>query len=100
MDAKKRCANCGSVLMPSARFCSQCGEAQGDLRPQADTGLLPANQRLNGDRYLIVRKLAQGGQSAVYLAMDTADGQRRAIKEMSDSQISPQQRTLALNDFL
>jgi serine/threonine-protein kinase len=100
MDAKKRCANCGSVLTPGARFCSQCGEAQGDLRPQADTGLLPANQRLNGDRYLIVRKLAQGGQSAVYLAMDTADGQRRAIKEMSDSQISPQQRTLALNDFL
>jgi serine/threonine-protein kinase len=100
MDAKKRCANCGSVLTPSARFCSQCGEAQGDLRPQADTGLLPANQRLNGDRYVIVRKLAQGGQSAVYLAMDTADGQRRAIKEMSDSQISPQQRTLALNDFL
>jgi serine/threonine protein kinase, bacterial len=100
MDAKKRCAGCGAVLSPGARFCSQCGEAQGDLRPQADTGLLPANQRLNGDRYLIVRKLAQGGQSAVYLAMDTADGQRRAIKEMSESQISPQQRNGAVNDFL
>ncbi|HEV2239008.1 MAG TPA: protein kinase [Ktedonobacterales bacterium] len=100
METKKRCANCGTALAPGARFCSNCGEAQGDLRPLADTGLLPANQRLNGDRYLIVRKLAQGGQSAVYLAMDTADGQRRAIKEMSESQISPQQRTIAVNDFL
>jgi serine/threonine protein kinase len=100
METKKRCANCGSTLAPGARFCSQCGEAQGDLRPLADTGLLPANQLLNGDRYLLVRKLAQGGQSAVYLAMDTADGQRRAIKEMSESQINPQQRNIAVNDFL
>ncbi|HEY7984262.1 MAG TPA: protein kinase [Ktedonobacterales bacterium] len=100
METKKRCANCHTTLTPGARFCSNCGEAQSDLRPMADTGLLPADQRLNGDRYVIVRKLAQGGQSAVYLAIDTADGQRRAIKEMSESQISPQQRGVAVNDFL
>ncbi|HEX9412032.1 MAG TPA: serine/threonine-protein kinase [Ktedonobacterales bacterium] len=100
METKKRCANCGTELAATSRFCSQCGEAQGDLRPRADTGLLPANRRLNGDRYLIVRKLAQGGQSAVYLALDTADGQRRAIKEMSESQLSQTERTKAVNDFL
>jgi serine/threonine protein kinase len=100
METKKRCANCGTELAATSRFCSQCGEAQGDLRPRADTGLLPANRRLNGDRYLIVRKLAQGGQSAVYLAVDTADGQRRAIKEMSESQLSQTERTKAVNDFL
>lgn len=101
MDQSKRCANCGHELGPNSRFCSYCGEAQGDLRPRADTGLLPANRRLHGDRYLIVRKLAQGGQSAVYLAMDTASGQRCAIKEMSESQLTTQEeRNKAVNDFM
>jgi serine/threonine-protein kinase len=100
MENMKRCANCGREVAPSARFCSNCGEAQGDLNPRAGTGLLPANRRLNGDRYLIVRKLAQGGQSAVYLAMDTASGQRCAVKEMSESQLQPEEREKAINDFL
>ncbi len=100
MENVRRCANCGREVSPTARFCSNCGEAQGDLNPRAGTGLLPANRRLNGDRYLIMRKLAQGGQSAVYLAMDTASGQRRAIKEMSESQLLPDEREKAINDFL
>jgi serine/threonine protein kinase len=100
MENVRRCANCGREVPPTARFCSNCGEAQSDLNPRAGTGLLPANRRLNGDRYLIMRKLAQGGQSAVYLAMDTASGQRRAIKEMSESQLLPDEREKAINDFL
>jgi serine/threonine protein kinase len=99
-DKKRTCGNCGFELSPTARFCSNCGEAQGDLRPRADTGLLPANRKLNGDRYLIIRKLAQGGQSAVYLALDSADGRRIAIKEMSGSQLTPGERPKAVNDFL
>jgi serine/threonine protein kinase len=99
-DKKRTCSNCGFEVTPTARFCSNCGEAQGDLRPRADTGLLPANRKLNGDRYLIIRKLAQGGQSAVYLAMDSADGRRCAIKEMSGSQLTPLERPKAVNDFL
>jgi serine/threonine-protein kinase len=100
MENARRCANCGREVSPTARFCSNCGEAQGDLNPRAGTGLLPANRRLNGDRYLIVRKLAQGGQSAVYLAMDTANGQRCAVKEMSESQLLKEEREKAINDFL
>jgi serine/threonine-protein kinase len=99
-DKRRVCGNCGFELTSTARFCSNCGEAQGDLRPRADTGLLPANRKLNGDRYLIIRKLAQGGQSAVYLAMDSADGRRVAIKEMSGSQLTPPERPKAVNDFL
>ncbi|HEX9035555.1 MAG TPA: protein kinase [Ktedonobacterales bacterium] len=65
-----------------------------------DTGLLPS-QHLLKNRYGIVRKLAQGGQSAVYLARDTyAENAERAIKEMSESQIEPDKRQQAINDFM
>lgn len=100
MEMARRCAGCGHPVSPTARFCSNCGEKQGDLRPRDGTGLLPANRKLHGDRYLIVRKLAQGGQSAVYLAMDTASGERCAIKEMSASQLTPEEREKATNDIL
>jgi serine/threonine protein kinase len=65
-----------------------------------DTGFLPAQSLLN-NRYAILRKLAQGGQSAVYLARDTyADNAERAIKEMSESQLEPDKRQQAINDFM
>jgi tRNA A-37 threonylcarbamoyl transferase component Bud32 len=100
MEVIWRCGNCGRDVAPGSRFCSHCGEAVHDLQPRAGTGLLPANRKLNGDRYLIVRKLAQGGQSAVYLVMDTANGQRCAIKEMSESQLTLEERDKAINAFL
>jgi serine/threonine-protein kinase len=99
-DQRRACGNCGLELSLSARFCSNCGAAAGDLRPRANTGLLPPNRKLNGDRYLIVRKLAQGGQSAVYLAFDTARGRRVALKEMNGSQLTSLERPQAVNDFL
>lgn len=74
-----------------------------DLRnPHArlSTGLLPANQLLHR-QYLVMRKIAQGGQSAVYLAVDTLRGnQQRAIKEMSESNLSPNERDKAISDFM
>src|SRR5579863_2520954 len=100
MEPTKQCANCGRPVLPTARFCSHCGEKQGDLRPRDGTGLLPPNRRLHSDRYLIMRKLAQGGQSAVYLAMDTASGERVAVKELSESQLTEPERVKAVNDFL
>jgi tRNA A-37 threonylcarbamoyl transferase component Bud32 len=100
MEMTKRCGGCGHPLSPTARFCPNCGLKQGDLRPRDGTGLLPANRRLHGDRFVIVHKVAQGGQSAVYLAMDTASGERCAIKEMSESQLTESERKQALNDFL
>lgn len=64
------------------------------------TGLLPANQLLHR-QYLVTRKIAQGGQSAVYLALDTLRGnQQRAIKEMSESNLSPNERDKAISDFM
>lgn len=65
-----------------------------------DTGFLPA-QTLLRNQYAIIRKLAQGGQSAVYLARDTyADNAERAIKEMSESQLEHEKRQQAINDFM
>lgn len=95
-----RCRNCGHDVGADARFCAHCGEALRDLQPRAGTGMLPANRKLNGGRYLVLRKLAQGGQSAVYLAMDTAGGDRCAIKELGESQLAPNERQKAINDFL
>lgn len=64
------------------------------------TGLLPANQLLHR-QYLVMRRLAQGGQSAVYLAADTLRGNaQRAIKEMSESNLIPNERDKAISDFM
>jgi serine/threonine protein kinase len=47
-------------------------------------------QHLLCSRYSIVQKLAQGGQSAVYLATDLRAGNEpRAIKEMSQANLQP-----------
>jgi serine/threonine protein kinase len=63
------------------------------------TGMLAANRMLH-DRYLILKKLAQGGQSAVYLVADTLDGSKQyALKEMSESELSPAEKAQALADF-
>lgn len=100
MEAKARCASCGDAVPAGARFCPTCGAPAGSARPRMDTGLLPAQHLLKG-RYGIVRKLAQGGQSAVYLARDTyAENAERAIKEMSESQLEPEKRQQAINDFM
>jgi serine/threonine protein kinase len=64
------------------------------------TGLLSMNQTLH-QRYVVSRKLAQGGQSAVYLVSDLLEGgQLRAIKEMSESNLGPAERDKAISDFL
>jgi serine/threonine-protein kinase len=64
------------------------------------TGLLPVQHCLNG-RYVIERRLAQGGQSAVYLVRDIADGgAKRAVKEMSQAHLLPHERERAINHFL
>jgi serine/threonine-protein kinase len=48
-----------------------------------------------------MQKLAQGGQSAVYLVFDTLNGNaQRAVKEMSEAHLGPLERDKAVNDFL
>ncbi len=100
MVARVRCAVCSNTAPAGSRFCPICGAPLGSVRPRLDTGLLPS-QHLLKSRYAIIRKLAQGGQSAVYLARDTyTDNAERAIKEMSESQLEPEKRQQAINDFM
>ncbi len=98
MRQKTVCPLCGQETPPNARFCPSCGAGLQD--PRRETGLL-APRRLLRNRYAIDRKLAQGGQSAVYLARDTLDNNiERAIKEMSESNLNPEERQKAVNDFM
>ncbi|GEM_PF-871964 len=98
MPQKTLCPLCGQDIPPNARFCPSCGASL--QRRHSDTGLLNARHLLH-NRYAIDRKLAQGGQSAVYLAHDTIEGNaQRAIKEMSDANLTHDERQKAINDFM
>lgn len=83
------CARCGASLRPGSRFCNKCGAAVATPAtpglPYAGTGRLPAQYLLNS-RYLILKKVGQGGMGAVYLASDTRlQGKLWAVKEMATS---------------
>jgi tRNA A-37 threonylcarbamoyl transferase component Bud32 len=86
------CPSCKRPLPNDARYCPLCGADLADphnARGRGATGLLRP-QHLLRNRYNIVQKLAQGGQSAVYLATDLrANSEPRAIKEMSQANLQP-----------
>src|SRR5215467_9810029 len=93
------CPSCGNMFPAGTRFCSECGATMTGALVRQATGMLAANRMLH-DRYLILKKLAQGGQSAVYLVADTLDGSKQyALKEMSESELSPAEKVQALADF-
>ncbi|MFI5273879.1 MAG: protein kinase [Ktedonobacterales bacterium] len=95
-----RCARCGHEMPSNAHFCPGCGLDLHDRRPRAGTGLLHPSQLLHG-RFKIERRLAQGGQSAVYLVSDAyADGAPLVLKEMSDSNLGPVELEKAINGFI
>ncbi|MBF6589913.1 MAG: protein kinase [Ktedonobacterales bacterium] len=95
-----RCERCGREAPPDAQFCPACGAVLDAFAPVPATGRLAPRYLLH-NRYLILNKLAQGGQSAVYHALDTLEGgAERAIKEMSESDLSPQEREKAINGFM
>jgi serine/threonine protein kinase len=94
-----RCVRCGRDVPDNAHYCPGCGFDLHDARPHTATGLLHPSQLLRG-RYQIEHRLAQGGQSAVYLAYDLYDGgSPRAVKEMSEANLGPVEREKAINDF-
>ena len=64
------------------------------------TGQLPPNTFLN-NRYLILKKLGQGGMAAVYQVSDTLQpGVVQAAKEMSDAAlVLPEERAYAIECF-
>src|SRR2546430_16938952 len=90
------CTNCGTANVQQAKFWFGCGHAlpSGALGASGSlTGLLTHNQELNR-RYRIIKQVGKGGFGAVYMAADLPFGNRLvAIKEMSQSGLSQQDRS-------
>ena len=90
------CSVCGHQQPATSSYCSQCGSPMAGL----GTGLLSPNSVLQG-RYIIVKKVGQGGMGAVYQAVDQRiAGRLWAIKEMSMSLLAaPADRAQAIQAF-
>lgn len=103
--AESPCPRCRTPNRPNARFCRNCraplaGATQPTVRgPRFDTGMIPSQSLLN-NRYIILKKVAQGGMSAIYQAIDKhRPGLFWAVKEMSESAIAAGDRTETLESF-
>ena len=104
------CPNCRTANRVGARFCAGCGAPSvqpsppspqrtwpvpqspvvsipGIAAPGLGTGQLPSQSFLTG-RYIVLKKVGQGGMGAVYLATDTRIKAVCAVKEMSDAAIT------------
>src|SRR5579862_2561323 len=100
--ATKFCPFCGASSPLGAKFCSSCGQPLTHLvnqQPTAPTGQLSPSYLLK-QRYSITRKIGQGGFGAVYQAEDRQKNDlKRAIKEMSQSNLSAQEVQQATDAF-
>ncbi|MBA2681492.1 MAG: protein kinase, partial [Ktedonobacteraceae bacterium] len=123
--ASRICQNCGTANSANDDFCSNCGYALNSGSPayptvqasipaptiqtpspspatnfsRRTTGALTAGSLLGG-RYRVSQMIGKGGFGAVYKANDERFQKRVvAVKEMSDAQLTPQQRMQAIQDF-
>jgi serine/threonine protein kinase len=100
------CIHCGQGTRPGIRFCPYCGQpptvAKQQVQQRYATGKLPSQSTLegaDGDEYLLVSLVAQGGMGAVYKVLRTRDSTIWALKEMSESVIPPAEREQTINGF-
>ena len=84
--SKRFCDECGAANGITGKFCVACGEPLSiyvGKAQSAATGLL-TNTTILKQRYRIVRKIGQGGFSAVYFVEDIVfNAAPRVVKEMS-----------------
>ncbi len=104
------CTACGAANQAKDAFCFACGRPLraslpspqypvGGSATSTSTGLLPPNLLLK-QRYRIISQIGKGGFGAVYKAEDTQLGNRLlAVKEMSQSGLSPQEIVEATGAF-
>jgi len=102
------CRNCGKQSSIGELFCSVCGTKLSiqvpvvnpiTPAPLTPTGQLAPNSLMN-KRYVLMKIVGKGGMGAVYKARDTLRNNRLiAIKEMSQSNLSPQQVLNAIENF-
>jgi len=110
MVTHRYCTTCGAANQAQDAFCFACGKPLQTAVPPPQypvtgsasgtlTGLLTPNHLLK-QRYLILSQLGKGGFGAVYKAEDAQLGNRLlAVKEMSQSGLSPQEIIEATENF-